>query len=79
MSEILSSEADNLELHVNLCEHRYQVLTERIVKVEHKVDELNKTINKFKDDAMKTLIAVAGSIIIAMIGFIAIVINVVPQ
>jgi DNA-binding transcriptional MerR regulator len=79
MGEILSSETENLELHVNLCEHRYQILTERITKVEHKVDELNKTINQFKNEAFKTLIGVAGTIIIAMIGFIAIILNVVPQ
>lgn len=79
MSEIKSTEAENLELHVNLCEQRYQTLTDRIGKLEHKVDELNQTLNAFKNEAFKTLIGVAGTIIISMIGFIAIILNVIPQ
>jgi archaellum component FlaC len=82
----MSTERDNLEIHVDLCELRYKQLDDRLTRVEDKIEEMSKDFNTFKtemrqnfndiksmlqtakDEKFKTVVSVAGSIIVALIG-----------
>jgi chromosome segregation ATPase len=82
----MSTERDSLEIHVDLCELRYKQLDDRLTRVEHKLEEMNRDLTNFKtevrqnfndiksllqsarDEKFKSIVGVAGSIIVALIG-----------
>ena len=73
--DTVTAESTDLELHVELCAQRYQELDARLTSVETKLDKLSETVTSLKNDLVKTLIASAGSIIVAMIGALTIVVS----
>jgi chromosome segregation ATPase len=73
--DTVTAESTDLELHVELCAQRYQELDARLTSVETKLDKLSETVNSLKNDLVKTLIASAGSIIVAIIGALTIVVS----
>lgn len=73
--DTVTAESTDLELHVELCAQRYQELDARLTSVETKLDKLSEIVTSLKNDLVKTLIASAGSIIVAMIGALTIVVS----
>jgi L-rhamnose isomerase len=71
----IEREKEDLGVHVDICAQRYQSLDDRLDKVEKKVDEVKKTVETFKVDLTKTLVATAGTIVVALIGCAGIIIN----
>lgn len=67
-------EKENLEAHVELCAERYRRLEEKFENLEGKIVEvssdlsvLKSTMSKDNKVVIKTLIATAGTIIVALI------------
>ena len=73
--DTVTAESTDLKLHVELCAQRYQELDARLTSVETKLDKLSETVTSLKNDLVKTLIASAGSSIVAMIGALTIVVS----
>lgn len=46
----MSTERDNLEIHVDLCTERYKQLEYRLNSVEHKITEINRDLADFKGE-----------------------------
>jgi chromosome segregation ATPase len=46
----MSTERDNLEIHVDLCELRYKQLDDRMTRVENKIEDINRDLRDFKDE-----------------------------
>ena len=61
----MSTERDNLEIHVDLCELRYKQLDDRMTRVETKITEINVDLQDFKGeirrnfDEVKTMLSAA--------------------
>lgn len=68
-----TSERENLQVHVDNCEQRYQALEHRLGKLEQKLDILEVKINQFRLDFLKIMVGTAGSIITAIIGAVAVI------
>ena len=51
----MSTERDNLEIHVDLCQERYKRLEERIDRIEVTVEGLAKCINQFHTETSQRL------------------------
>jgi hypothetical protein len=64
-------ESESLPTHVSLCQERYKRLEDRLESVEHKLDEMSKTIEKMRLGFFKIMVSTSGSIIVAIIGAVA--------
>lgn len=71
----IDAERTDLSTHVDLCASRYQEVEKRLDSLETKVDELGKKITEVKSDLTKILISTAGTIVVALIGATATIIN----
>mgnify|MGYP000010417823 CR=1 FL=1 len=71
----IDAESESLGTHVELCAQRYQELDTRLNKVETKIDEVAKTVVNLKSEITKTLIATAGTIVVAIIGSASVIIS----
>jgi archaellum component FlaC len=67
-------EKENLEAHVELCAERYRRLEEKFENLEGKIVEVSSDLSTLKSSmskdnkvVIKTLIATAGTIIVALI------------
>jgi archaellum component FlaC len=67
-------EKENLEAHVELCAERYRRLEEKFENLEGKITEVSSDLATLKSSmskdnkvVIKTLIATAGTIIVALI------------
>jgi hypothetical protein len=67
-------EKENLEAHVELCAERYRRLEEKFENLEGKIVEVSSDLSTLKTSmskdnkvVIKTLIATAGTIIVALI------------
>jgi len=72
---IIESENQDLAVHTELCAARYQALDDRLGKVESKVDEIHKTVESLHGDLWRVLIGTAGSVLVAVITTIGVVIT----
>lgn len=77
--EHLADESTDLRLHAHLCSERYKGIQEqyerleqRVESVEGKIDELKKEYNDGNKSLKTTLITTGGSILVAVIGVIGI-------
>lgn len=73
MSDI---ERQSLDAHVSICEIRYQNLEYRLGIVEEKLDNLTNEIHAVKQSIGKNIIGATASIIVAIIGTIAILVKI---
>ena len=71
-------EKENLEAHVELCAERYRRLEEKLENVETKMGSvssdlsgLHTTMSQDNKIIIKTLIATAGTIIVALVSAVA--------
>lgn len=46
----MSTEREDLDTHVTICELRYKQLDERLTRVEHKLEEMNHDMINFKTE-----------------------------
>jgi hypothetical protein len=79
MSNPTDIEKTNLEAHVELCAQRYDALETRLSSIEKKVGTLQDTIEKSHLNTIKVLIGTAGTIIVAVISMLGIVITKFPH
>jgi hypothetical protein len=78
MSTPTNIEKENLEAHVELCAQRYDALEQRMSSVEGKLSTLQHTIEKSSLHTIKILIGTAGTIIVAMLSLIGIILPKMP-
>jgi hypothetical protein len=78
MSNPTSIEKQNLEAHVELCAQRYDALEQRMNSVEGKLSTLQVTVEKSSLNTIKILIGTAGTIIVAMLSLIGLILTKMP-
>jgi len=78
MSNPTSIEKQNLEAHVELCAQRYDALEQRMSSVEGKLCTLQDTVEKSSLNTIKILIGTAGTIIVAMLSLIGLILTKMP-
>jgi hypothetical protein len=78
MSKTTDIEKENLEAHVELCAERYKQLENRLDNVEGKIGTLQETIEKSSLNTIKILIGTAGTIIVAVLSLIGVIITKMP-
>lgn len=89
----VTTERESLEVHVDICQMRYQQLEDRIARVENQVATVSKDLQDVKAemragfDQLKSMIAVnqtqrfntmvatAGTVIVALVGMLGYVIT----
>lgn len=79
MSGATEIEKENLEAHVELCAQRYEQLDKRLTSIEGKVSALQKTIEDSSLNTVKILIGTAGTIIVAILSLIGVIITKLPH
>jgi hypothetical protein len=78
MSNPTSIEKQNLEAHVELCAQRYDALEQRMNSVEGKLSTLQDTVEKSSLNTIKILIGTAGTIIVAMMSLVGLILTKMP-
>ena len=78
MSTPTNIERENLEAHVELCAQRYDALEQRMSSVEGKLSTLQDTVEKSSLNTIKILIGTAGTIIVAMLSLIGLILTKMP-
>jgi hypothetical protein len=78
MSNPTAIEKQNLEAHVELCAQRYDALEKRMSSVEGKLSTLQDTVEKSSLNTIKILIGTAGTIIVAMLSLIGLILTKMP-
>jgi chromosome segregation ATPase len=78
MSTTTSIEKENLEAHVELCAQRYDALEKRLTSVESKISTLQDTIEKSSLNTTKILIGTAGTIIVAILSLVGVIVTKMP-
>ena len=78
MSNTTSIEKENLEAHVELCAQRYDALEKRLTSVEGKISTLQDTIEKSSLNTTKILIGTAGTIIVAILSLVGVIVTKMP-
>jgi hypothetical protein len=78
MSKTTDIEKENLEAHVELCAERYKQLENRLDAVEGKIGTLQETIEKSSLNTIKILIGTAGTIIVAVLSLIGVIVTKMP-
>jgi len=79
MSTPTAIEKENLEAHVELCAQRYDALENRLESVEKKISTLQDTIEKSSINTIKILIGTAGTIIVAVLSLVGVIITKMPN
>jgi hypothetical protein len=75
MSNPTNIERENLEAHVELCAQRYTALEQRMDSVESKLSTLQDTLEKSSLNTIKILIGTAGTIIVAMMSLVGLILT----
>lgn len=78
MSKTTDIEKENLEAHVELCAERYKQLETRLSNVEGKIITLQETLEKSSLNTIKVLIGTAGTIIVAVLSLIGVIVTKMP-
>jgi hypothetical protein len=78
MSKTTEIEKENLEAHVELCAQRYDALEKRLSGVEGKLSTLQKTIEDSSLNTVKILIGTAGTIIVAVLSLVGVIVTKLP-
>jgi hypothetical protein len=78
VSKTTSIEKENLEAHVELCAQRYDALEQRMTSVEGKLSTLQDTVEKSSLNTIKILIGTAGTIIVAVLSLVGVIVTKLP-
>lgn len=79
MSGPTDIEKESLEAHVELCSIRYGQLESRLTAIENKVSTLQSTIEQSSLNTIKVLIGTAGTIIVAVLSLIGVIVTKLPH
>jgi hypothetical protein len=71
----IEAESEDLKIHTELCAQRYSNLDQRLTNVESKVDTLTNKVEQQHNDITKTLIGTGGTIVVAIISAVGLVLN----
>jgi len=63
-------ERENLEAHVDLCQHRYEQLDNRLTKIEEKVESIHNEIASGNQNMIKVIIGATGTIMAGLVSTI---------
>lgn len=74
-SKLYPNEANDLELHVSICSERYKQLDDRLGKLETDVSEIKTDVANGNKSLKTTIITSSGTIVVALIGLIATLLN----
>lgn len=72
-------EKENLEAHVELCAERYGQLEKRLSSVEGKIVTLQDTIEQSSLNTIKILIGTAGTIVVALLSLVGVIVTKLPH
>ena len=75
MADSTEDESADLKLHVRMCSLRYEHLESRLEGVEAKLDGISKSINNMRLDFFKVMVGTGGTIVVAVISAIALVLR----
>jgi hypothetical protein len=78
MVDTTAIEKKSLEAHVELCAQRYSALEQRMDSVESKLSTLQHTVEKSSLHTVKILIGTAGTIIVAMLSLVGLILTKMP-
>lgn len=78
ISPTTNLEKTSLEAHVDLCALRYGQLESRLSGIENKVSTLHETIEKNSLNTIKILIGTAGTIIVAILSLVGVIVTKLP-
>lgn len=78
ISPTTNLEKTSLEAHVDLCALRYGQLESRLSSIENKVSTLHETIEKNSLNTIKILIGTAGTIIVAILSLVGVIVTKLP-
>lgn len=78
MSGPTDLERASLEAHVDLCALRYKQLEQRLSAIETKVESLQITFEKSSLNTIKVLIGTAGTVIVAILSMLGVIISKTP-
>ena len=78
ISPTTNLEKTRLEAHVDLCALRYGQLESRLSGIENKVSTLHETIEKNSLNTIKILIGTAGTIIVAILSLVGVIVTKLP-
>lgn len=79
MSKTTDIEKESLEAHVELCAIRYEQISSRLTNVEGKIGTLQETIEKSSLNTIKILIGTAGTIIVAVLSLMGVIVTKMPH
>jgi hypothetical protein len=65
-------EHENLAVHVELCQQRYEVMEKRLENIEKKVGDIFNSMNESKNSLAKVIIGSTGTIIAGLLSTIII-------
>lgn len=71
----IDKEREDLDTHVSLCAERYQQLDTRLSSLEHRLTVVEDKIDRTKVTVVSGLIATGGSIIVALITGVTIILS----
>ena len=71
----IAAESEDLEVHVELCAQRYNELDGRLKRLDQKMDQLTNQVAQFTSDFKKTLIVTGGTIIVAIISTLSVILT----
>lgn len=74
----IDAEREDLSTHVDLCAQRYKELDNRLEKLENKMDHIDNKLDSYKSTIITTCIATAGSIIVAVVGLVGVILSRMP-
>lgn len=75
MSTLNDLEAEDLELHVKICAERYSDLDDRLNTLDNKFDNMALKLEELRVDLVKTFLTATGTVIVAIIGAIAVILT----
>ena len=73
--QTIEIEKTNLEVHVDLCAHRYSSLETRLTGIETKVGSLQKLIEDSHNSMTKVMIGTAGTVITGILSLLIVVLQ----
>jgi len=68
----MNVEKENLEAHVELCRHRYEMLERRLGIIEGKVENIREEVSNGNKSMVKVIIGSTGTIVTGLLSTIVV-------
>ena len=73
MATAADIEKENLEAHVELCQHRYENLESRLKNVENKIEHIHEDMAKSHSSLIKVIIGTSGTVIAGLLSTLVVI------